>query len=249
MDLSNTSSVVNNQNSHKYAPIISEGYCTQRYIRLIETRTIIKNENLYNLLIRYTETMVEQKETLQKSVRNLEYITIIWNTFEGIATVYLGILASSISLISFGLSSGLEVFAGAVVLWEMKQKDRSKERIALKLIGAGYFFVAGYALWNAYHDLLAGHHANQSLLGIIFSLATVIVMFTLAFLKINVGKKLKSSVVLAEANYSLIDGSLAGAVCIGLVCNALFGWWWADQVIAIGIAFFSVKEGIEEWKA
>lgn len=34
-------------------------------------------------------------------------------------------------------------------------------------------------------------------------------------------------------------------VLAGLALNALFGWWWADPVAALGVVVFLVKEGWE----
>ena len=188
--------------------------------------------------------MQDQKEALRKRARLLEYITIIWNICEGGGALFAGVLAGSISLIAFGLSSGLEVFAGAVVLWEINHKDRSKEKKALMLIGTGYFLLAGYIVWFGIKELINQHHSRPSLFGIFLLLATVVVMFTLAFLKKSTGKKMSSETVLAEANYSYIDGSLAAAVVTGLALNVLFGWWWSDELLALFIACFAVKEGI-----
>ena len=30
--------------------------------------------------------------------------------------------------------------------------------------------------------------------------------------------------------------------------NALFGWWWADPVAALGMTYFLVAEGREAWR-
>jgi Co/Zn/Cd efflux system component len=32
-------------------------------------------------------------------------------------------------------------------------------------------------------------------------------------------------------------------VLAGLVLNAAFGWWWADPVVALGLAAVAVREG------
>ena len=191
----------------------------------------------------------KDKKYLIKNIKILEYVTITWNIFEGTAAIIAGMLAGSLSLVAFGLSSGLEVFAGIVVLWEMTSKDKSKEKIALKLIGSGYFIVAAYILWNAVEEFLQHHHALPSPVGIILLIATVIIMFVLAYYKKDLGKKLQRATVIAEANYSLIDGSLATAVLVGLLLNLFFGLWWADELMAICIAAFAIKEGIEEFFA
>ena len=38
------------------------------------------------------------------------------------------------------------------------------------------------------------------------------------------------------------------AVLAGLVLNAALGWWWADPVVALGLAVVAVREGREAWR-
>jgi divalent metal cation (Fe/Co/Zn/Cd) transporter len=47
---------------------------------------------------------------------------------------------------------------------------------------------------------------------------------------------------------TLICAYLSAAVLVGLVVNALFGWWWADAVAGLVIAVFAVREGAEAWR-
>jgi divalent metal cation (Fe/Co/Zn/Cd) transporter len=35
---------------------------------------------------------------------------------------------------------------------------------------------------------------------------------------------------------------------VGLVLNATVGWWWADPLAAIGIAWLALREGREAWE-
>ena len=44
------------------------------------------------------------------------------------------------------------------------------------------------------------------------------------------------------------DPYLAAAVLAGLLANTWFGLWWADPVIALGIAALAVHEGREAWE-
>ena len=38
---------------------------------------------------------------------------------------------------------------------------------------------------------------------------------------------------------------LSIVVLAGLLLNALFGWWWADPLAALGIVVFLLREGRE----
>jgi divalent metal cation (Fe/Co/Zn/Cd) transporter len=37
-------------------------------------------------------------------------------------------------------------------------------------------------------------------------------------------------------------------VLVGLLLNAVFGWWWADPVAALAIVPLVIKEGLEAFE-
>lgn len=47
---------------------------------------------------------------------------------------------------------------------------------------------------------------------------------------------------------NLLCAYLAIAVLVGLLANALFGIWWLDPIIALGIAAVAVREGQKAWR-
>lgn len=73
--------------------------------------------------------------------------------------------------------------------------------------------------------LLTGIHPALSGWEIIWIAATLIVMLLLALGKCVTGQKLQNEVLLTAGRVTLVDAYLAGAVLVGLVFNARFGWW------------------------
>ncbi|HSX09541.1 MAG TPA: cation transporter [Candidatus Saccharimonadales bacterium] len=187
------------------------------------------------------------QQKLHKKALLLEYITIAWNIFEGIVCVTIGLISGSVVLVAYGLESGVEVFASSLVVWDLKGKEKKREKLALKLIGGAYFVVSLYVFIDAALSLLHGEHPDKSIPGIIFIIATVIMMMILGLGKRKVGTQMKSDTVLADAKFTLIDGALAGTVLVGLVLNALFGWWWADQAMALFLSGVAFREGLREF--
>lgn len=195
----------------------------------------------------YNDPMTHDN-ALHKKALILEYLTIIWNVFEGIVCMTLGILAHSVSLFAYGLESSVEVFASAVTVWELKNslRGKGKEKRALKMIGLAYLAVSAYVFFDAAESLFTGNHPHPSPYGIVFMAITVAVMLVLGLLKRDVGNKIKSLVVLADAKFTLIDGALSSTILIGLVLTALFGWWWTDEALALFLAGAAFREGIKE---
>jgi len=194
------------------------------------------------------EIAAEGHQRLLRRAFQLEYVTIAWNTLEGIVAIVAGLSAGSVALVAYGLDSSVEVFASVVVVWELRGSDRSGERRALRLIGAGYIVVGVYVAWDTVTSILAGHRPEASPVGIVFLTATVAVMVLLGLGKLRVGGALDSPTVVADGRFSLVDGALAGTVLAGLVLNAVLGWWWSDALLAGLIALLALREGIMAWR-
>ena len=79
------------------------------------------------------------RRRLARRAALLAWFTIAWNTIEGIVAVGAGIAAGSIALVGFGLDSGVEVFAGAVVVWQLRGLSEEREQRALRLIAVSFF--------------------------------------------------------------------------------------------------------------
>jgi divalent metal cation (Fe/Co/Zn/Cd) transporter len=53
---------------------------------------------------------------------------------------------------------------------------------------------------------------------------------------------------MAEAYESLICDLQDLVVLAGLGLNILFGWWWADPIMAMVLIPFLIKEGFESFR-
>ena len=65
--------------------------------------------------------------------------------------------------------------------------------------------------------------------------------------KRRIGTRLGSSGTAGEGIQNLLCAYLAIAVFAGLAANTLWGTWWLDSVVALGIAGWAVVEGRRAW--
>ena len=87
---------------------------------------------------------------------------------EGIVTVGAGIAAGSIALIGFGIDSAIEGFASLVIVWRFtgsRALSKAAERRAQKLVAVQFFILAPYVAVEAGRALVAGSHADESVIG------------------------------------------------------------------------------------
>lgn len=144
----------------------------------------MNNDSLLRKDLRiYNKDMETQDNTFLDKALKLEYITIAWNIFEGVAAIFMGISTGSIALFAYGLESSIEVFASSVVVWELKGFKNAREKTALKLIGLAYILVSAYILFEALHGLLSHQHAQRTFTGIILMIFIAFGMGTLGVLK------------------------------------------------------------------
>ncbi len=184
---------------------------------------------------------------LRRGLR-LEYATLGWNVVGTVVVVAAAVAARSVALAGFGLDSLIEIFASVVVVWQLTGADQGRERRALRLIGGAFFLLALYILGQTAYTLLAQTHPAPSMGGIIWLAATLAVMLLLSWGKQITGQRLGNAVLMTEAHVTLIDALLAAAVLVGLLLNALAGWWWADPLAGLVIVYYGLKEGRTAWR-
>jgi divalent metal cation (Fe/Co/Zn/Cd) transporter len=192
------------------------------------------------------------REDLVRRGLALEIFTLLWMTVEAAVAVAAGIAASSVALIAFGVDSVIEFVAGFVVLQtfraEQAGRARSGEGRALRVIGVTFFLLAVYIVADATYALIAATRPESSVVGVGVAAVALLVMPSLAILKRRTGIPLGSQMLLADAAESAFCAYLSATVLLGLVLNAIFGWWWADPVAALAVAPLVVKEGREAFE-
>jgi len=186
-----------------------------------------------------------RRSASRRRALRLEYLTIAWNAVEGALAILAGVLAGSIALTGFGLDSSIEVLASAVTAWQLRRPTRTRSDIALRVIGACYLAVALYIGFESSRRLVVGRRADASPLGVAVTAASVVAMTALGVLKRRLARTLASSVLRAEANFSLLDAALSATVLVGLLADRALGWWWADPGAALAIAAVAGREGVD----
>lgn len=204
-----------------------------------------------------TTTTIElgpaRQDVVRRAVR-LNRVTIGWNVLEGIVAIAAGIAAGSVSLIGFGLDSGIEVSAALVLTWRLANErggtcTRRAERRAQVGIAVCFALLAGYVLATSVIDLATLRRPEVSLAGIAIALLSLAVMPALARAKRRLAAQLGSPAAAAEASQTDLCTMLSAALLIGLAANATLGWWWADSVAALGIGGAAAWMAQRTWRA
>lgn len=179
--------------------------------------------------------------------------TLAYNVIEAVIALAFGVAADSIALIGFGLDSGIEVAAAAVLLWRMSLETRGgtgerlerAERRVHRFVGATFLALALYVTGQAGWTLWTRDAPQESLVGILLAVASLVVMPLVSWGKLRAAREIGSAALRAEAKETLACSYLSFALLLGLVANAAVGWWWADPAAALAMVPWLVKEGRE----
>ena len=190
-----------------------------------------------------------RRHVLQRRIRWIVAITIVYNVIEAIVAITAGTIASSGALIAFGLDSTIEVLSAAAVAWQFTRRDPERwERGTLRVIAVAFFALAVYVTASSLITLVSGVDVQHSPAGIVITALSVVIMPFLSFAERRAGRELGSATAVADSKQTLICTYLSASVLVGLLLNTWFGWWWADAVAGLVIAVFAVREGIEAWR-
>ncbi len=175
--------------------------------------------------------------------RNLSYLTIIWNSLEGLIAVGAGIMAGSVALVGFGVDSVIEVSSGAIILWRLVSGEH-REKLALKLVGVSFLALSAYVAFQAVKSLWLYQPPEATYIGIGIAALSLLVMPWLAREKRKVAGQIKSDAMFADSRQTDLCVYLSAILLGGLALNAAFGLWWADPVAGLVMVPIIVREGI-----
>ena len=203
-----------------------------------------------------TQAVGRRAEALKSGIR-VEGLTVLWMTLEAAIALAAGVAAGSGLLIAFGADSLIELISGGVLLWrlnaETKQADLQRieavERRATWISAVLLTLLCLYVVITTLVGLLVRTEPEISWVGILVSIGALIVMPLLARTKRAINRQLESAALRADIAESVTCAYMAATVLVGLVLNALFGWWWAEYVAAAIFLYWLIGETREAFEA
>jgi divalent metal cation (Fe/Co/Zn/Cd) transporter len=180
-------------------------------------------------------------------------MTMGYNVLEGLVALWAGWYAGSIALVGFGFDSFIECAAAAALLWRLGIEARGADPEAIerseskvhRFIGGTFLALALYVLVQASWTLWHRDAVSESTVGILLAVASLVIMPLVAWGKLHAAKAVGSAALRAEAKETLACSYLSLTLLLGLVANAVAGWWWADPAAALLMVPWLVEEGLE----
>lgn len=201
-----------------------------------------------------TRTIRAERQASLHRAQLLNRLSIGWNVTEGAIALAAGVAAGSVSLIGFGLDSGIEVAASVVLFWRLAQERKGgcmaeHDRRAVRLVAASFAALALYVAVHGMTDLVTKARPEASVPGLILAAVSLVVMPSLARAKRRLAPALGSRAAASEADQTSLCAILSAVTLAGLALNAALGWWWADPVAALLIGGIAATEAVRTWRA
>lgn len=185
----------------------------------------------------------------------LAIFTIVYNLLEGLVSVYFGAHDEALTLFGFGVDSFIEVMSGigilAMVIRIRQNPDTPRgqfEQTALRITGWSFYLLAAGLALTAIYNIATSHKPTTTLPGLIISLISIALMWSLLKGKLKVGHALNSAPILADANCSMVCIYMSLVLLAASLIYQLTGFGFVDSIGAIGLIYFSYNEGKESFE-
>ena len=182
----------------------------------------------------------------------LSIFTIFYNFAEGIVSVFFGAKDETLALLGFGIDSFVEVISGVGILHMVLRMKYSKvvtqdkfEKTALRITGYSFYLLTLGLIAASAINLIEGAKPHTTFAGIIISVISILTMYWLMKSKLDVGKKINSDAIIADANCTKTCFYLSFILLAASLLYELSGIGFIDTVGSLGIAYYAFKEGKE----
>lgn len=194
-------------------------------------------------------TAFSERAVLRRHAILLQYGVVIYNVFECLIALWVGHRIDSIALFGFGLDGTVEIAASIAVLVYLKRDGRKEgspwESVVARFIGLTLIVLALYIFNDAMFRLIYVVKPQESVVAILLATLSMLVMFRVARVERYLAYGLNSAALHAESRETRVCAWLSVVLVAGLSTNLVLGLWWVDPAIAIGMAVYIAREGLE----
>ncbi len=185
----------------------------------------------------------------------LTAFTIGYNFLEGTVSILLGFQDETLALLGFGVDSFIEVISAIGIAYMITRirrfPDVSRDRFeitALRITGSCFYLLTVGLVVTAVLNIVQGHQPETTFWGIVISAISIVTMWILIVLKMKVGKQLDSQPIIADAKCTKVCLYMSFLLLASSLIYELTHLGYLDSIAALGIAYFSAKEGKEAFE-
>jgi len=182
----------------------------------------------------------------------LSIVTIVYNIFEGLVSVYFGTADDTLVLLGFGVDSFVEVISGIGILHMVLRMQRNAikdfdkfERLALRITGIAFIVLAVGLVAGSILNIINKTKPETTFAGIIIAIISILTMYFLMHYKLKTGKALNSEAIIADAHCTKTCLYLSFILLASSLLYEFFKISYIDIAGSLGIAWYAFSEGRE----
>lgn len=195
-----------------------------------------------------TSTPEHHRSALLARALTLSYLSIGWGVVSGVVSVGVGLRSGSLGVLGLGLNVLADLVGSLGLVWRFRLErqrphyaTRAEAHVSI-LVASTLGVVATSLGVAAIAELVSGSMPHSSVLALVSAGASVMILSPLGTAKRRTGQRLHSHALVGDGTLSLIGAVLGMAALSGLLANRLFGWGWADRVVALAMAMVAAVE-------
>jgi divalent metal cation (Fe/Co/Zn/Cd) transporter len=178
----------------------------------------------------------------------LQLVTLAWMLVECGVSIYAAQAARSSALLAFGSDSFVELLSASLVLAQWIPGVAIAERRVNRIAGGLLFLLALIVTATAVASLALRVKPETSRMGMAITVAALIAMPGLAWLKRREARRSNNAALAADAVQSATCAYLALVTLVGLAVNAMFHIAWTDALAALVAVPILIQEGRRTWR-
>lgn len=198
------------------------------------------------------QPLAAPSKNLYKLALVLSIFTIVYNIAEGLVAGYFGYEDEALTLFGFGMDSFIETISAVgvahMVIRIMRNPLSSRDAFeitALKVTGYSFYALCIVLALMAGIKIYYGQQPEETFWGIVVSVISIAVMLAIIYWKTDLGKKLNSKPLIADANCAKVCVYMSLVLLVSSLLYKFFKIPYIDIVGTAGIIWFSYKEGKE----
>ena len=188
-------------------------------------------------------------------------LSVASNFFLTLAKVAIGLVSGSVSILSEGIHSGIDLVAAFIALFAVRESGKPAdsrhayghgkiENVSGTIEAALIFVAAMMIVFEAIqkiHKIIDGDvsHVGNLELGLIIMGVSAIMNLIVSARLMRVAKQTDSVALEADALHLRTDVYTSAGVFIGLLLIKLTGWAIIDPIIALGVALIIIKTSFD----
>jgi divalent metal cation (Fe/Co/Zn/Cd) transporter len=188
-------------------------------------------------------TLPAKPPSLLRRLMLLQSLTLAWMLIECALSLLSAARAHSPVLLAFGLDSLVELLSAALVVLSLAPRFQLRRRSIDRAAGLLLFLLAAVVALTSVLALAGRFRPQASPLGILVTVAALLVMPVLAWLKRKLALRTGNNALAADAVQSAACAYLAFIALAGLAANAAFHLASADSLAALAAIPILIREG------